>query len=669
MAVATLSNPPVNALNHAARVGILAAIEAAEADSAVTALIFEGSARAFSAGADIAEFSAPPQAPGLADLNIRLAACAKPTLALIAGVALGGGLELALACRYRLALPQASLGLPEVKLGLIPGAGGTVRLPQRVGLVRALALIGDGEAIDATAAHDLGLVDALIPASANALETARAFLADPSQHPVRELSGDLIVFETAASAFLARHKGQAAPLAVVTALRNTAALSPMEALEREREAFAALRSGPESAALRHLFFAERLAAKVEQSAGASGEIKTVGVIGAGTMGRGIAMAFANAGLTVHLFDADPSALLRGLDGIATTYASAVRRGTLSQQAADRARSAIRPHSELAQLADCDLVVEAAFEDLAVKQGIFAALDAIMRRGAILASNTSYLDINAIAAATGRPEAVLGLHFFSPAQMMKLVEVVRGAVTAPAAVQAIVALAKRLGKVPVVVGACPGFVGNRMLRARNADLVDLLLAGATPMQVDAAFTAFGWAMGPFVMQDMAGLDISWRDRRAKGESLPVADDLCASGRFGQKAGAGYYRYETGSRTPMPDPEVAALIARIAAEKGIVARAVSDREIVERTLFPMINEGFKILEEGIAARASDIDLVWVHGYGFPRILGGPLHWAQQQDLAAMVASLSAQYDESGKAVFQPAASLVALAQSIPNRETLS
>lgn len=668
LAVATLDNPPVNALNHATRAGILAAIEAAEADPEVTALILEGSARAFSAGADIAEFSAPPQAPSLADLNTRLAACTKPTVALIAGVALGGGLELALACRHILASPQASLGLPEVKLGLIPGAGGTVRLPQRVGLVRALALIGDGEAVTATAAFYLGLLDAIVPAAPDALEAARVLLANPPQQLIREWASDLAAFEAAANSFLTRHKGQAAPLAVVDALRNAATLSPQEALERERQSFAILRTSPESAALRHLFFAERVAAKLDRSKGAT-DIKTVGVIGAGTMGRGIAMAFANAGLAVHLFDADPEALTRGLDSIVATYASAVKRGSLSAQTADQARSAIRPLSELAQLADCDLVVEAAFEDLAVKQSIFAALDAIMRPGAILSSNTSYLDIDAIASATRRPEAVLGLHFFSPAQVMKLVEVVRGASTAPDVVQTAVALAKRLGKVPVVVGVCPGFVGNRMLGARNSELVDLLLAGASPMQVDAAFTAFGWAMGPFVMQDMAGLDISWRNRRAKGESLPVADDLCAAGRFGQKTGAGYYRYETGSRTPMPDPEVAALIGRIAAERGIVARSISDREIIERTLYPMINEGFRILEEGIAARASDIDLVWVHGYGFPRALGGPLYWAHQQDLAAIVASLSAWHDETGKAIFQPAASLVALAQSTSNRETSS
>ena len=669
LAVATLDNPPVNALNHATRAGILAAIEAAEADPEVTALILEGSARAFSAGADIAEFSAPPQPPSLAGLNTRLAACTKPTVALIAGVALGGGLELALACRHILASPQASLGLPEVKLGLIPGAGGTVRLPQRIGLVRALALIGDGEAVTATAAFDLGLLDAIVPAAAHALEAARVLLANPPQQLIREWADDLAAFETAANSFLTRHKGQAAPLAVVDALRNAATLSPQEALERERQSFATLRTSPESAALRHLFFAERVAAKVDQSAGRPRDIKTVGIIGAGTMGRGIAMAFANAGLAVHLFDADPEALTRGLDAIAATYASAVRRGSLSAQMADQARSAIQPQSELPQLADCDLVVEAAFEDLAVKQSIFAALDAIMRPGAILASKTSYLDIDAIASATRRPQAVLGLHFFSPAQVMKLVEVVRGASTAPDVVQTAVALTKRLGKVPVVVGVCPGFVGNRMLGTRNAELVDLLLAGASPMQVDAAFTAFGWAMGPFAMQDMAGLDISWRNRRAKGESLPVADDLCAAGRFGQKTGAGYYRYETGSRTPMPDPEVAALIGRIAAERGIAARSISDSEIIERTLYPMINEGFSILEEGIAARASDIDLVWVHGYGFPRALGGPLYWARQQDLGAIVASLSAWHDETGKAIFQPAASLVALAQSTSNRETSS
>ena len=668
LAVATLDNPPVNALNHATRTGILSAIEAAESDPEVTALILEGSTRAFSAGADIAEFSAPPQAPGLADLNTRLAACTKPIVALISGAALGGGLELTLACRYRLAFQHASLGLPEVKLGLIPGAGGTVRLPHLIGLIPALDLIGNGEAITKSAALDLGLVDAIVPAGSDALEAARMALSDPPRRPARQVADDLADFEAAADVFLTRRKGQAAPLAVVTALRDAATLPPTEALKRERQAFAVLRTSPESAALRHLFFAERAAARLERSAGPSPDIRTVGVVGAGTMGRGIAMAFANAGLSVQLVDADPAALSRGLGNIADTYASAVRRGALSPEAADRAGAAIRTQSDLAGLADCDLVVEAAFEDLALKQAIFTALDAIMRPGAILASNTSYLDIDAIASATSRPDAVLGLHFFSPAQVMKLVEVVRGAATAPGVVQAAVALAKRLGKVPVVVGVCPGFVGNRMLGARNAELVDLLLAGATPLQVDSAFTAFGWAMGPFSMQDMAGLDISWRDRQARRVSLPVADDLCAAGRFGQKTGAGYYRYQAGSRTPMPDPEVATLIARIADEHGIAPRSISDREILERTLYPMINEGFRILEEGIAARASDIDLVWVHGYGFPRTLGGPLFWARGQDLSAMVASLSAWHDRTGKAIFEPAESLVALAQTNTHREAV-
>lgn len=668
LALARLDNPPVNALSRAVRAGILAAIEAAEADPEVTALVVQGSARAFSAGADIAEFAAPPQAPSLADLTVRLAACTKPVLAVLTGVALGGGLELALACRYRLAAPQASLGLPEVKLGLIPGAGGTVRLPERVGLVRALVMIGEGEAITAPAALELGLVDALVPAGADPLEASRAFLVNPAPASRRTLSDDLVNFEGAARAYLARHRGLAAPQAVVTALRNAATMPTAEALEWERQSFATLRSAPESAAMRHLFFAERLTAKVEHPTSTSHPIETVGVIGAGTMGRGIAMAFANAGLAVRLFDADPTALARGLGSIAASYASAAARGTFPLQAATQYQEAIQPRNALAELADCDLVVEAAFEDLAVKQAIFIALDGVLRPGAILASNTSYLDINAIALATNRPESVLGLHFFSPAQVMKLVEVVRGAATAPDVLQAALQLAKRLKKVPVVVGVCPGFVGNRMLGARNAELVDLLLGGTTPRQIDEAFTRFGWAMGPFTMQDMAGLDISWRDRRAKGQTLAVADDLCAAGRFGQKAGAGYYRYEAGSRTPLPDPEVAALIARIAAEKGIVARSISDSEIIERTLYPMINEGFRILDEGIAARASDIDLVWVHGYGFPRALGGPLYWAGQRDPAALVAALSALHERSGKAVFRPAASLLALAQSATNREIL-
>lgn len=666
LAVVSLDNPPVNALGHAVRGGLLAALDAAEADAEVDALVIRGTPRVFSAGADIAEFSAPPRAPHLSDLNGRTAAASKPTVAVIDGVALGGGLELALACRYRLARANARLGLPEVKLGLIPGAGGTVRLPALVGLVPALRIIGEGEAITAAEAFELGLIDGVIADGVDAIQATKALLSNPPHRAANQASGDVTAFEAAAAAFLKKRKGQAAPAAVVTALRNAATLSPAQAIEEERHAFSTLRTGPESAALRHLFFAERAAARAAQPASPAHSIEIVGVIGAGTMGRGIAMALANAGLAVRLCDVDPQALGRGLEAIGQAYVSATARGTLSAGAASRFGAAIQPRTAVADLSDCDLVIEAAFEDLAVKQSIFAELDAVMPADAILASNTSYLDIDVIAAATRRPGSVLGLHFFSPAHVMKLVEIVRGAATRSEVIDAALALAKRLGKVPVVVGVCPGFVGNRMLGARNAELSELLLAGATPMQVDAAFTDFGWAMGPFAMQDMAGLDISWRNRRANGQVLAIADELCAAGRFGQKTGAGYYRYDAGSRTPIPDPEVAALIASLAEDKGIARRPVRDAQIIEHTLYPLINEGFHILDEGIAARAADVDLVWVHGYGFPRSLGGPLHWARQQDLSAMVAALSAMHEQSGKAIFRPAKGLVAMAHSQTSQE---
>lgn len=658
IAVLTITYAPVNALGQAVRQGLEEALAAAGADPAVVGVIIAGSGDAFSAGADIAEFKAPPASPTLSALLDRLADFPKPTLAAINGFALGGGLELALACRFRVARQSARLGLPEVKLGLIPGAGGTVRLPHLIGLEPALAMIISGAPVSASQAIDTGLVDGLIASDADLMQAAKTFLhgqaggARPALSPARFAEG----FEPAAATALSKARGLDAPVAVVEALRNTMTLPQDEALRRERTIFDRLRSGAQSAAQRHLFFAERAAAKLDLGGGVvARSITTVGIIGAGTMGTGIAMSFANAGWPVRVFDANAEALQRAGAAIDKSYASSVARGSLAPAAADARRAAISTVASLADLRDCDLVVEAAFEDMEVKRTLFAALDAVLRPGAILTTNTSYLDVNQIAAATGRPADVIGLHFFSPANVMKLLEVVRGTATAPDVLQTAMAVAKRLGKVPVVVGVGPGFVGNRMLGARSTDLIELLLEGATPEQVDAAFTEFGWSMGPFAMQDLAGLDISWRNRKANGQTLAIADALCEAGRFGQKTGRGYYRYEPGSRLPLPDPELRELIARTAAAGGIAQRLVSTDEIVERTLYPMINEGYRLLDESIAARPSDIDLVWVHGYGFPRALGGPMFWAEQGRLDHIVARLEWWHERSGKPVFKPAEGL--------------
>lgn len=671
IAVLTIAHPPVNALGRAVRQRLTEALAAAEADPAVVGVIITGSGSSFSAGADIAEFKAPPASPALSALLDRLANFPKPTLAAIDGFALGGGLELALACRFRIARQSARLGLPEVKLGLIPGAGGTVRLPHLIGLAPALDMIVSGAPVPASQALDLGLVDGLIGSDADLVTEGRAFLRRQAGASRQDMSQARFAdgFEQAAATVLSQARGLDGPAAVVEALRNTLTLPQDEALRRERVIFDRLRSGAQSAAQRHLFFAERAAAKLDLAGGSTARsINTVGIIGAGTMGTGIAMSFANAGWPVRIFDADAGALQRGRVAIDKSYARSVARGSLTLAAADERRAAIGLVASLAGLSDCDLVVEAAFEDLEVKRTLFAALDAVLRPGAILATNTSYLDVNQIAGATRRPADVIGLHFFSPANVMKLLEVVRAKATAPDVLQTAMAVAKRLGKVPVVVGVCPGFVGNRMLGARSAELMDLLLEGAGPQQVDAAFTGFGWSMGPFAMQDLAGLDISWRNRKAQGQTLAIPDALCEAGRFGQKTGRGYYRYEPGSRVPLPDPELQELIARTAATGGIAQRLVSADEIIERTLYPMINEGYRLLDEGIAARASDIDLVWVHGYGFPRALGGPMFWAEQGGLGHILARLDWWHGRSGKPIFKPAQGLHerSLAQS---RETAS
>ncbi|MFC3326354.1 3-hydroxyacyl-CoA dehydrogenase NAD-binding domain-containing protein [Mesorhizobium cantuariense] len=669
VAIVTIDNPPVNALSFHVREPLMQALVSLRDDASVAAIVVACAGRTFVAGADITEFGKPMQQPELRAIVATLEAIAKPTVAAIHGTALGGGLELALGCHFRVADAGARLGLPEVKLGLLPGGGGTVRLPRLVGAVKALRMIVSGVPIGADEAHAAGLVDAVFKGdlTAHAVNFAREIARKGGPYtPVRDrddrlVETDLAAFDAEAAELARKARGLEAPIACAQSVRNAITLHFDEALAAERALFVKLVASDQSRAQRHLFFAERESAKIPGKDVVKRRIARVGVIGAGTMGGGIAMAFANGGFSVTLLETSDEALQRGLGIIDKNYAVSVSRGSLTEEAKRQRLAQFKGSTDFADLADCDLIVEAAFEDMAVKKEIFGKLDAVAKPGAILATNTSYLDIDEIAASTSRPQDVLGLHFFSPANVMKLLEIVRADKTAPDALATVVDLARRIGKVAVVVGVCHGFVGNRMLAARGAESEALLLEGATPRQIDRAFTDFGWPMGPFQMGDLAGLDIGWRNRKARGQTAVIADTLCEQGCFGQKTGRGFYRYENGSRTPVPDPQVEALIHEKATEKGIVPRAISAEEIIERTLYPLINEGAKILEEGIAARASDIDVVWVNGYGFPVGKGGPMFWAGLHGAARIIERLEHWHQRTGKQVFQVAPLLRRMAET--------
>ena len=677
VAVVTLNNPPVNGLGHALRSGIVAALDQALADPQVQAIVLTGSARAFSGGADVREFGTPKagQEPTLPSVIRALDGATKPVVAAIAGVCLGGGLELALGCHYRVALPDASLGLPEVKLGLLPGAGGTQRLPRLIGLEPALNMIVSGQPVPANAFAGTPLVHALI--EGDLVEGAVAFAAQVAARgePLPR-ARDLKVKQPNADAFLqfarntvaAASKPFPAPLQCVEAV--AASLKPFdEGLQTERTLFQALMQTPESRALRHVFQAERAAAKVPglPEGTVLRPIARVGVIGAGTMGGGITMNFLNAGIPVVLLEMKQEALDRGLATIRKNYENSMKKGKLKPEQVEQRMGLITPTLEYAALKDADLIVEAVFEEMGVKEAVFRQLDAVAKPGAILASNTSYLDIDRIATFTQRPQDVIGMHFFSPANVMRLLEIVRGAQTAPDVLATSLQLAKQIKKVAVVSGVCDGFIGNRMLARYGAAAQGLINAGALPQQIDGALQKFGLAMGPFRMGDLAGLDIGWATRKRKAveagvEMKPiVADKLCEAGRFGQKTGAGWYRYEAGNRTPLPDSVTEQLIADYRAAHGITPRKISDEEIVERCIFALVNEGARILEEGIAARASDIDLVYLNGYGFPLHRGGPMLYADTVGLPQVVRSLRRFAAEPGAdGSWQPAPLLVRLAE---------
>ncbi|MBZ9963613.1 3-hydroxyacyl-CoA dehydrogenase NAD-binding domain-containing protein [Mesorhizobium sp. BR1-1-2] len=669
VAIVTIDNPPVNALSFHVREPLMQALVALRDDPSVAAIVLACAGRTFVAGADITEFGKPVRQPELRAIVATLETIAKPTVAAIHGTALGGGLELALGCHFRVADAAARLGLPEVKLGLLPGGGGTVRLPRLVGAIKALRMIVSGAPIGADEAHGAGLVDAAFDSNVttHAVNFAREIARKGGPFtPVRDRDDeikktDMAAFDDEAAALTRKARGLEAPIACAQAVRNAVTLPFDEALASERALFVNLVAGDQSRAQRHLFFAEREAARIPDKDLVKRRIARVGVIGAGTMGGGIAMAFANGGFPVTLLETSEEALQRGLGMIDKNYAVSVSRGSLTEDTKRQRLTQFTGSIDYADLADCDLIIEAVFEDMAVKKEVFGKLDAVAKPGAILATNTSYLDIDEIAASISRPQDVLGLHFFSPANVMKLLEIVRAEKTAPDALATVVDLARRIGKVAVVVGVCHGFVGNRMLAARGSESEALLLEGATPSRIDKAFTDFGWPMGPFQMGDLAGLDIGWRNRKARGQTAVIADTLCEQGLFGQKTGRGFYLYENGSRMPVPDPQVEALIRDEAAKKGIAPREISAEEIIERTHYPLINEGAKILEEEIAARASDIDVVWVNGYGFPIGKGGPMFWAGLEGADKIVQRLEYWHQRTGKDVFKPAPLLKQMAET--------
>ena len=667
VAIATIDNPPVNALSAAVREGLANVIRQANADAAVAAIVIASAGKAFIAGADISEFGKPPAPPSLPDLLDAIEGSVKPVVAGIQGVALGGGLEVALACHGRVALPAAKLGLPEIKLGLIPGAGGTQRLPRLIGAAKAFPMMLSGEPISAGKALEYGLVDEVASSDVVAAATrlAEALVAEGRRPVTSAATGELTeadreAFEALAKDALKKADGMPNVPALVEAVGATA-LPFEEGVAVERRLFLSLLVDERSKALRHVFFAEREVAKVP---GIGLEVKpreiaSAAVIGAGTMGGGIAMCFANAGIPVTLIETAKAALDNGINRIGAIYDISVSRGSLTPEAKAVRMKLIKPAVGLVAAAGADIVVEAAFEEMGVKQQIFGELDKVAKPGAILASNTSYLDVPTIAAATKRPQDVIGMHFFSPANVMKLLEIVRPKGSADDAIATAVALGRKLGKVPVVVGNGFGFVGNRMLEQRTRAAERLLVAGALPHEVDAALVGFGFKMGPFAMADLAGNDIGWRSRKARGLKAAVADAICDAGWFGQKTGRGYYIYPQGARAGQRCPEVEALIARISAEQGVTRRSFTQEEILARLLDPMVNEGARILEEGIAARPGDIDIVWINGYNWPAWRGGPMFWADSVGLDVIVKRLEAQAAEIGDKALEPAPLLRRLA----------
>ena len=678
VAVITLDNPPVNGMNHALRTRIVEGLDRAQGDSSVNAIVLTGAGGLFSGGADIREFTTPQARaePTLPTVIAIVEASEKPVIAAIGGSCMGGGLELALGCHFRVAAPHAQIALPEVRLGLLPGAGGTQRLPRAIGVEAALNMIVSGASTPCERFGGTALFDAIV--DGDVLQAALAFASSEraGQRPLPRVRDIVIdypqadaLFQFARNTVRAIARGFPAPLKCIEAVAAAVAMPFDEGLRFERELFIQLAQTPESRALRHAFFAERAAAKIPDipSGTAPRPINATAVIGAGTMGSGIAICLLDAGVAVTVLETKQEALDKGMATIRSHYDKALAKGRLAAGDAERRIGMLKPTLDYDDLAGADLIIEAVFEDLAVKKQVFERLDAVAKPAAILASNTSTLDLNRIAGFTARPQNVVGMHFFSPANVMKLLEVVRGARTADDVLVTAMNVAKRMRKTAVVSGVCDGFIGNRMVEQYLRQALFLLEEGASPGQVDRALEKFGMAMGPFRMSDLAGNDVGWYIRKRRYVEKPdvvysrIADRLCELGRFGQKTGLGWYRYEPGRRDALPDPAVDALIASYRAELGNAPRKIADQEIVDRCIYALVNEGARILEDGIALRASDIDVVYLTGYGFPLYRGGPMHYADTVGLFNVIRAMR-RFAASGRgdpAFWQPAPLLARLA----------
>jgi 3-hydroxyacyl-CoA dehydrogenase len=675
--ILTVNNPPVNALAAAVRDGIKEGVEAFGKDPNIDAIVLIGGGRTFIAGADIREFGKPPKGANLNDVIATMENCPKIVVAALHGTPLGGGLETALGAHYRVSLASTRVGLPEVHLGLLPGAGGTQRLPRLTGAKYALDAIIAGRHIPGPEAKTKGIIDAIVEGDLLAGAVAHAQMLVAQKAPlrrVRDLAAALEspdLFKETEKAITRRARGFKAPWSIIKCVQAAVELPFDEGLKRERELFLELLTSPESAAQRYYFFAEREAAKVLDVPADTPqrEIKSAGIVGAGTMGGGIAMNFANAGIPVTLLEVKQDALDRGLKTIRTNYENTAKRGGMKAEDVDKRMALITPTLSYDDLKDSDVIIEAVFETMEVKEGVFTKLDAIAKPGAVLATNTSGLDVNQIANYTKRPGDVIGMHFFSPANVMKLLENVRGKATQKDVIATVMSLSKKIGKIPVLVGVCEGFVGNRMLRQRGIQSSYMMEEGALPQQIDKVIYDFGFPMGPFAMSDLAGNDVGWRIRQGKKEKEQrnvrytgyIADAICELGRFGQKTGAGYFKYNLPDRTPIPDPEVEKIIEETSKKLGITRRAISDQEILERCLYPMVNEGAKILAEGMAQRSLDIDVIWVNGYGWPVYRGGPMWWADNVvGLKTIHDALLKYRDASGDPFWEPAPLLKKLVQ---------
>ena len=664
VAIVTLNSPPVNALSAPVREGLSLGINAAMADSAVKSVVLICDGRTFIAGADITEFGKAPVGPSLQDVQNTIENASKPVVAAIHGTALGGGLEVALTCHYRVAVPSAKCGLPEVNLGLLPGAGGTQRLPRIVGAAKALEMMTTGQHVPAKDCLAMGLVDEMAE-EGKLRETAVAFAKKivaegrPLKR-VRDLEDKVLadranpgLFAEFRKANARKFRGFMAPESNIKCIEAAVNLPFDEGMAVERKLFMELMTGSQSAAQRYVFFAERQAAKIPDVGDdvAILPVKKVGVIGAGTMGGGISMNFLSAGYAVTIVETQQAALDRGIATIRKNYENTAKKGRLTQADVETRMGLLTGTLALEDLADCDLIIEAVFENMDIKKDVFGRLDKIAKAGAILASNTSYLDVNEIASATTRPEAVIGLHFFSPANVMRLLEIVRGAATSKEVIATSMQIGKKIGKVAVLVGVCPGFVGNRILSQRQREAQKLVMEGAMPWDIDRVLFDFGFPMGPFAMSDLAGLDIGWSKENSK--SSTIREVLCEMDRRGQKSGSGYYDYDE-NRNAIPSPVVEQIILDFAAKQGINRRDISDEEILERCVYPMINEGAKILEEGMAIRASDVDIVWLNGYGWPLYRGGPMFYGDLIGLPKVLEKMKTFQAQMGEE-FRPSALL--------------